>query len=45
MTYDTYCQHDNIENMYYGKCPKIVYTKVSDNMTYANSADPDQIVP
>ena len=28
--------------MRYGKCPKIVYTKVSDKMAYANSADPDQ---
>ena len=26
----------------YGKCPKILNTKVSDKMTYANSADPDQ---
>ena len=26
----------------YGKCPKISYTKVSDKMAYANSADPDQ---
>ena len=25
----------------YGKCPKISYTKVSDKMAYANSADPD----
>ena len=30
---------------YYGKCPKISYTKVSDKMAYANSADPDQIAP
>ena len=29
----------------YGKCPKITNTKVSDKMAYANSADPDQIVP
>ena len=31
-------------NIYYnyGKCPKISYTKVSDKMAYANSADPDQ---
>ena len=27
------------------KCPKILNTKVSDNMTYANSADPDQTAP
>ena len=26
----------------YGKCPKNSNTKVSDKMTYANSADPDQ---
>ena len=26
----------------YGKCPKILYTKVSDKMTYADSADTDQ---
>ena len=25
--------------------PKILYTKVSDKMTYANSADPDQTAP
>ena len=29
----------------YGKCPKISNTKVSDNMTYANSADLDQTSP
>ena len=29
-------------NQSYAKCPKILYTKVSDKMTYANSADPDQ---
>ena len=32
-------------NAYYGKCPKISYTKVSDKMAYANSADPDQTAP
>ena len=28
----------------YGKCPKILilYAKVSDNLAYANTADPDQ---
>ena len=26
----------------YGKCPKILYTKSSDKMAYANSVDPDQ---
>ena len=29
----------------YGKCPKILYTKMSDKMAYANSADPDQTAP
>ena len=29
----------------YGKCPKISYTKMSDKMAYANSADPDQTAP
>ena len=29
----------------YGKCIKISYTKVSDKMAYANSADPDQTAP
>ena len=29
----------------YGKCPKLSNTKVSDKMTYANSADPDQTAP
>ena len=28
--------------MEYGKCPTILYTKVTDKMVYANSADPDQ---
>ena len=31
--------------MKYGKCLKIPYTKVSDKMEYANSADPDQTAP
>ena len=31
--------------MKYGKCPKNSNTKVSDKMTYANSADPDQTAP
>ena len=30
------------ENQVYCKCPKNLYTKVSDKMAYANSADPDQ---
>ena len=29
----------------YGKCPKISNTKVSDKMTCANSANPDQTTP
>ena len=29
----------------YGKCPKISYTKVPDEMAYANSADTDQTAP
>ena len=28
-----------------GKCPKILYTRISDKMAYANSADPDQTAP
>ena len=27
---------------FYGKCPKILYNKVSDRMAYANSVDSDQ---
>ena len=30
---------------HYGKCPKISYTKVSEKMDYANSADPDSTAP
>ena len=29
----------------YGKCSKRLYSKFSDKMAYANSADPDQTVP
>ena len=29
----------------YGECPKISNTKVSEKMTYTNSADPDQTAP
>ena len=29
----------------YGKCSKNSNSKVSDKMTYANSADPDQTAP
>ena len=28
----------------YGKCPKILYTKVPDKMAYANSVDPERAV-
>ena len=35
---------DKLKNGY-GKCPKNSNTKVSDKMTYANSADPDQTAP
>ena len=31
--------------LWYGKCPKISYTKVANKMAYANSADPDQTAP
>ena len=34
-----------VANSIYGKCPKILNTKVSDKMPYANSADPDQPAP
>ena len=27
------------------KCPKLLYTKVTDKMAYVNSADPDQTAP
>ena len=33
------------KNNCYGKCPKILYTKVPDKKAYANSADPDQMAP
>ena len=33
------------ENQYYSKCPKILYTKVSDKIAYANNANPDQTAP
>ena len=29
----------------YGKCPKILYTKASDRMAYANGVDLDQTAP
>ena len=34
-----------VQKTIYSKCPKIMYTKGSDKMSYANSADPDQISP
>ena len=36
---------DLMESKDYSKYPKISYTKVSDKMSYANSADPDQTAP
>ena len=38
-------QGDKYSSWLYGKCPKISYTKVSDKIAYANSADPDQTAP
>ena len=35
----------NIQTAKYGKCPKILYTNISDRMAYANNVDPDQTVP
>ena len=32
----------DISDVLYCKYPKILYTNVSDKMSYANSADPDQ---
>ena len=32
------------EKNYYGKCPKILYIKVSDKLAYANSTAPDQLL-
>ena len=29
----------------YSKCPKILYTKVADKISYANSVVPDQTAP
>ena len=29
----------------YDKCPKILYTELSDKMAYANNVDPDQTAP
>ena len=34
--------HDDYRYELYGKCPKIIYKKVADKMSYANSIDPDQ---
>ena len=45
----TSCHKNNMTTCYtkngYVKCPKNLNTKVSDKMTYANSADPDQTAP
>ena len=32
-------------NLVHSKCPKLSKNKVSEKMTYANSADPDQTAP
>ena len=36
-----------VAHMYltYGKCPKILYIKVSDKIPYANNVEPDQTAP
>ena len=34
-----------LDKRLYSKYTKISYTKISDKMAYANSADPDQIAP
>ena len=34
-----------VDNRELGKCPKILNTKWSDKMAYANSVDPDQTAP
>ena len=41
------CSMCNLDRVYltYCKCPKISKTKLSDKMTYGNSADPDQTAP
>ena len=38
------CFVEKLEKIY-GKCSKTSNTNVSDKMTYANSADPDQTAP
>ena len=40
-----YCFMNTQLSCEYGKWPKISNTKVSNKMTYANSADPDQTAP
>ena len=32
-------------SIHYSKCPKISYTDISEQMVYANNADPDQTAP
>ena len=34
--------NESLTNLSYGKCPKILNTKVTDKMTYTKSEDPDQ---
>ena len=41
--YFSYFSTKNI--LWYGKCPKISFTKVSDKIACANSVDPDQMAP
>ena len=41
----SFCLILNIMMHMYGKCPKILYTEVSDKFEYANSADPHQTAP
>ena len=40
----TWC-HSIITLFDFAKCPKILYTKVSEKLAYANSANPDQTAP
>ena len=37
--------YNNNKIILWGNCPKIWYTKISDKMTHASSADPDQTAP
>ena len=40
-----FCSFQSANKKYYGKWPKILYTKVSDKMASVNSVDPDQTAP